>query len=216
MVPTTEAGLEAGDITPKYPINPEEAIWLAKAKKGDSAAFAKIVDAYQRPVFNLCYRMLADGGEAEDAAQESFIRAYMKLSSYDPERKFSSWLFSIASHYCIDRIRKRRMQMVSWDDLPPWRWLPTDDAPQPEEAMLEVEASKEIRALLNSLAPDYRAAVILKYWYDMPYEDIAQALDSTVSAIKSKLFRARKMMAGVATGSNSTLMSANGVALAPP
>lgn len=199
--------------TSKYPINPEEATWVAQAKKGDGAAFAKIVEVYQRPIYNLCYRMLGDSGEAEDSAQEAFIRAYMKLASYDTDRKFSSWLFSIASHYCIDRLRKRRMQLVSWEELPPWRWLPTDDAPQPEEAMLEVEATKEIHALLDTLAPDYRAAVILKYWHNMPYEEIAQTLDTSVSAIKSKLFRARKMMANSAKQSDVSMMS-NGMVIA--
>jgi RNA polymerase sigma-70 factor (ECF subfamily) len=198
----------------KYPPNPEEAEWIARARRGDKAAFANIVEAYQRPIYNLCYRMLGDAGEAEDAAQEAFIRVFLKLDSYDPKRKFSSWLFSIASHYAIDRLRKRRIQWVSWEELPPWRWLPADNALQPEETILEVEATQEIRVLLDTLPPDYRAAVILKYWYDMPYEEIAETLNTTVSAIKSKLFRARKMMANTARQKQGNLMTSRGIALA--
>lgn len=194
--------------------SPEEAKWVAQAKAGDSAAFARIVEVYQRPIFNLCYRILGDVAEAEDAAQEAFIRAFLKLHSYDESRKFSSWLFSIASHYCIDKLRKRRMQWISWEELPPWRWLPSDDKPQPEEAMVEVETTQELYGLLNTLPPDYRAAVVLKYWHDMPYEEIAEALDTTVSAIKSRLFRARKMMAEAARQKTEHQLATADIALA--
>jgi len=195
--------------------SPEEAIWLAQAKRGDSAAFTQIVEAYQRPIFNLCYRMLDDPAEAEDAAQEVFIRAFLKLQSYDETRKFSSWLFSIASHYCIDRLRQRRLQWLSWDDLPSWRWLQGDDKSQPEEALVEDETTQELHAILNTLPPDYRAAVVLKYWHDLPYEEIADALETTVSAVKSRLFRARKMMADAAyQNMDRQLTAAGSIALA--
>ena len=194
--------------------NPDEAQWVAKAKRGDRVAFAKIVEAYQGPIYNLCYRMLGDRTEAEDAAQEAFIKVFLKLDSYDESRKFSSWLFSIASHYCIDRLRKRRVQLVSWDELPPWRWSPSDGKPQPEEAMVQVETSQEIRDLIEALPPEYRAAVVLKYWHEMPYEEIAKTLDTTVSAIKSRLFRARKMMATAASQAREKQLAASGMALA--
>jgi RNA polymerase sigma-70 factor (ECF subfamily) len=183
------------------PISPEtqaqEQAWALAAQKGDSAAFFNIVDVYQQPVYNLCYRMLGDAAEAEDGAQETFLRAYTKLHTYNPARKFSSWLFSIASHYCIDRLRRRRYQIISWDDLPPWRWLPANE-PQPEEVTLKREADERLRRLLDALPADYRAATILRYWHDMSYDEIAETLDTTVSAIKSRLFRARQMLAQAA------------------
>ncbi len=173
----------------------EETLWIARARQGDQTAFTRLVDAYQRPVINVCYRMLGNYVEAEDAAQEVFIRAYLKLDTYDTNRKFSSWLFSIASHHCIDRLRKQRMKLVSWDDLPPWNWVSAKESEQPESVLLEDETTRELHALLNTLPPDYRAAVVLKYWHEMSYDEIAETLETTVSAIKSKLFRARKMMA---------------------
>ncbi len=175
-------------------MNDDEKRWVARARQGDDDAFTQLVELYQRPVFNLCYRMLGDPVEAEDAAQETFIRAYTRLASYDPNRKFSSWLLAIASHYCIDRLRRRRFNLVSWDDLPPWRWLP-DPHPQPEEVTLRHESQRHVRELLDTLPPDYKAAVILRYWYDLSYQEIAETLDSTLPAIKSRLFRARQMMA---------------------
>jgi len=175
----------------------EERNWIACALQGDDDAFGQLVEAYQRPVFSLCYRMLGSPTESEDAAQETFIRAYTRLSSYDANRKFSSWLLAIASHYCIDQLRRRRFRLVSWDDLPPWSWLP-DPAPQPEEVTLNREAKHQVRALLESLPPDYKAAMILRYWHELSYEEIARVLDTTVSAIKSRLFRGRQMMAASA------------------
>jgi RNA polymerase sigma-70 factor (ECF subfamily) len=187
----------AAEPVTRQKISPElqaqERAWARAAQRGDSAAFMHIVDAYQRPVYNLCYRMLGDSAEAEDAAQETFLRVYTKLNTYNHDRKFSSWLLAIASHYCIDRLRQRRYQMVSWDDLPPWRWLPSTD-PEPEEATLTHEAHDSLRQLLDTLPSDYRAAVILRYWHEMSYDEIAETLETTVSAIKSRLFRARQMM----------------------
>ncbi|MBN1219811.1 MAG: sigma-70 family RNA polymerase sigma factor [Anaerolineae bacterium] len=171
----------------------QEQTWARAAQKGDQTAFMHIVDAYQRPVYNLCRRMLGDAVQAEDAAQETFLRVYTKIDTYRHDRRFSSWLLSIASHYCIDQLRRRRYQMVSWDDLPPWRWLPGND-PEPEEAALTREAHDSLHDLLNDLPPDYRVAVILRYWHDMAYEEIAETLDTSVSAVKSRLFRARQMM----------------------
>jgi RNA polymerase sigma-70 factor (ECF subfamily) len=171
----------------------DETIWVMHARHGDEGAFSQLVEAYQRPVFNLCYRMLGDAAEAEDAAQETFIRAYTRLASYDPSRKFSSWILAIASHYCIDRLRQRRMGLVAWDDLPPGSWL-SDVQAKPEEVVLNRETQRQVRELLNDLPPDYRAVVALRYWHELSYEEIAETLHTTVPAIKSRLFRARQMM----------------------
>jgi RNA polymerase sigma-70 factor (ECF subfamily) len=173
--------------------------WITLAKNGSRVAFNHIVEKYQQPIYNLCYRMLNNGNDAEDAAQEVFMRAYLKLDSYAETHKFSTWLFSIASHYCIDRLRKKRFQLVSWDDLAPWYPFPSQDSAQPEGTLLKAEADREVRVLLDALSPDYRTIVILKYWHTMSCQEIAQTLGTTVSAIKSKLFRARRMMAAQIT-----------------
>lgn len=154
-----------------------------------------LVERHQRAVFNLTYRMLGEAREAEDAAQEAFLRAYQHIDRYDAERPFKTWLLSIASNYCIDRIRKRRLTWLSLDEpLAPHPAL-NSGAPQPEEAAIGGERDAAVHALLNGLAPDYRAAVILRYWYDMSYAEIAEMLDTTESAIKSRLFRARQTLA---------------------
>lgn len=179
----------------KYPNDPDQTRWISEAKKGDRAAFCRLVEKYQRPVYNLCYQMLGDGHEAEDATQEVFVRAFVKLATYDDQRQFSTWLFSIASHYCIDRWKKRRLRFVSWDDLAPWQQVLAEHHSQPEQAILTRETSEQVRHLLKRLQVDDRAVIILRYWYAMSYQEIAKTLDLSPSAVKSRLFRARQKMA---------------------
>jgi RNA polymerase sigma-70 factor (ECF subfamily) len=170
----------------------EEKAWIQRAQAGDQEAFACLVEAYQIAVYNLAYRMLGNAVEAEDAAQETFIRVYTRLDTYDPARKFSSWILSIASHYCIDRLRQRRPGWLSLDELPPWRWLTSSS--RPEETVIRGEERDEVRQLLDQLPPHYRATVILRYWYDLSYQEIAEAMETTESAVKSTLYRARRML----------------------
>ncbi len=169
--------------------------WVEAAIKGDQDAFTELVYTYQDSVFNLCYRMLSDRAEAEDASQEAFLRAYLNLQRYDPSRSFKTWVLSIASNHCIDRLRRRRMQWLSIDEPLPPNIILASDEPEPEEAALFKERSGAVQALLDNLSPDYRAAVVLRYWYDYSYTEIADILDTTESAIKSRLFRARQMLA---------------------
>lgn len=178
----------------------QEQAWLDQARDGNKEAFSRLVEAYQTPVYNLAYRMLGNRGEAEEAAQEAFLRAYSRLHRYDPAYKFSTWMLSIASNYCIDILRKRRITWLSLDEPLPAEFAPqlSSSRPDPERALEHAEIEDQVRALLDELQPDYRAAVILRYWYELSYEEIAETMDTTVSAIKSRLFRARKMLAAAA------------------
>lgn len=173
----------------------QERHWIEAARQGDRDAFGRLVQAYQKPVYNLTYRMLGNAEEAEDAAQEVFLRAYRKLDTFDPGRKFSTWLLSIASHYCIDRLRRRRLKWLSLEDERLPSSVLASHQPGPERRVMQNEQQAQIQALLDTLSADYRAAVVLHYWYDLSYEEIAETTGSTVSAIKSRLFRARRMLA---------------------
>jgi RNA polymerase sigma-70 factor (ECF subfamily) len=173
----------------------QERAWIEQALQGDRVAFGQLVRAYERPVYNLTYRMLGDPAEAEDAAQETFLRAFTKLATYQPSRKFVNWLLSIASHHCIDRLRRRnRAPQLSLDGPLPPIWL-ASDAPQPEQVMDKKQAREQVRQVLETLPPDYRAAIVLRYWYNLSYQEIAGVMETTESAIKSRLHRARRMMA---------------------
>lgn len=170
--------------------------WVSAALKGDQAAFGQLVEEYQRAVFNLAYRMLGDPEEAEDAAQEAFLRAYANLARYDPKRSFKTWLLSITSNHCIDRLRKRRLTWLSIEEegMAPHPALVSSE-PGPEAAYLDAERSQSMQDLLSQIPPEYRVVVVLRYWYDMSYVEIAETLETTESAIKSRLFRARQAIA---------------------
>jgi RNA polymerase sigma-70 factor, ECF subfamily len=174
-----------------------ETEWIRLAMQGDQDAFGRLVTVYQTPVYNLTYRMLGNSTEAEDAAQEAFLRAYTHLRRYDPNRSFKTWLLSIASHYCIDRLRRRRIN-----------WMPLEDeiaeadglapnSPNPVAVTIQHEREQDIQQKLECLAPMDRAAITLRYWYDCSYEEIADTLGLTVSAVKSRLHRSRRTMAAM-------------------
>ena len=175
----------------------DESEWIQLSCQGNQAAFGHLVEAYQATVYNLAYRMLGNRAEAEDAAQETFIRAYIHLGRYDFNRSFRTWPLSIASHYCIDRLRRQR---IDWLPLEEELAAPTSiqlssASPNPMALMMQRERDELIQHMLASLSPTDRAAITLCYWYDCSYEEIAEVLSLSVSAVKSRLYRARRALA---------------------
>jgi len=178
-------------------VNDENA-WIFQAQQGSDEAFTQLVETYQKPVYNLCYRMLGEPEAAEDAAQETFLRAYQNLHRYDNSRPFGTWILSIAAHYCIDRLRKRRFSVFSMDaedeDGTSFE-IPDPAAPNPEAETAKQEDRDRLHLLLKDLDDTDRAAVIMRYWYDYSEVEIAQSLSLTVSAVKSRLHRSRRALA---------------------
>ncbi|MBV6396688.1 MAG: ECF RNA polymerase sigma factor SigW [Anaerolineales bacterium] len=172
----------------------EEQTWVAQAQRGDDFAFTQLVETYQKPVYNLCYRMLGEPESAEDAAQETFLRAFQHLDRYDLKRPFATWLLSIAAHYCIDRLRRRKFSMFSMDeedDEGNAFELPDASAPNPERESARREDHERLHNLLSTLDETDRAAIVMRYWNDASEIEIAESLGLTVSAVKSRLHRAR-------------------------
>lgn len=178
----------------------EEQAWILQAQQGSDEAFTRLVETYQTPVFNLCYRMLGEPELAEDAAQETFLRTYQHLHRYDQKRPFATWLLSIAAHYCIDRLRRRKFSMFSMDaedeDGNTFE-LPDPDSPNPEVESIKGQTRDRVHSMLKDLDETDRAAIIMRYWYDYSEIEIAESLRLTVSAVKSRLHRARKELAGL-------------------
>ena len=178
----------------------DELTWVIQAQQGNDEAFTKLVEEHQTHVYNLCYRMLGEPEAAEDAAQESFLRAYQNLHRYDQSRPFATWLLSIAAHYCIDRLRRRKLSIFSIDEE-------NDDgstyevadpaSPDPEAESVKREDRDRLHILLKDLDDTDRAAVIMRYWYDYSEVEIAESLKLTVSAVKSRLHRSRRALAGI-------------------
>ena len=176
--------------------------WIEKARHGDDEAFTMLVNTYQTPVYNLCYRMLGESTAAEDAAQETFWRAYQNLKRYDPQRSFATWLLSIAAHYCIDQQRKQKVGIFELDEYTDFD-LPGPGIPNPETEAIDNDEDEALHRMINELNPPDRAAVILKYWYGCSEEEISQILSLTVSAVKSRLHRARRQMAAAIASKQS-------------
>ncbi len=175
-----------------------EKTWVIQAQHGSDEAFTRLVEAYQTHVYNLCYRMLGEPQAAEDAAQETFLRAYQHLHRYDEKRPFATWLLSIAAHYCIDRMRRRKFLSSSLDDEEHGGFeLPDVDAPNPEAEAVRGEQRERMQTVLARLDAVDRAAIVLRYWQDSSEVEIAETLNLTVSAVKSRLHRARRELAGM-------------------
>ena len=167
---------------------------IASAMDGNEDAFAEIVEVCQSPVYNLCYRMLFDEMEAEEAAQETFWKAWTKIGSFDINRSFATWILSIAAHYCIDLQRKKKLPTTEIDET--MEEIIPENSPLPERLVIQGEDEKQLQKILKMLNETDRAAIILRYWYDFSDKEIAERLSISESAVKSRLFRARKQLAG--------------------
>jgi RNA polymerase sigma-70 factor, ECF subfamily len=169
----------------------EEIRWIEQTLGGDRDAFGQLMHRYAGAVYNLAYRMLGSAEEAEDASQEIFLRAYTRLSSFDRARRFSTWLLSIGSNYCIDRLRRRRYTWMTLDDVA--FTLPSTER-GPERSALDQERRAAVQRALQRLPENYRLVTVLRYWQDLSYDEIARVTGLTESAIKTRLHRARHML----------------------
>jgi RNA polymerase sigma-70 factor (ECF subfamily) len=172
----------------------DETLLVKQAQEGSDDAFGRLVEAYQSQVYNLAYRMLRQRQEAEDAAQETFLRAFRRLSTYTAGQRFGSWLLSIAAHYCVDQLRRRRFLWLSLDDVPFIGSL-VSRAPQPESAALASEQRDEVAVLLQCLPSRYRLVTVLRYMHDLSIAEIAAIVGSTEGTVKTQLSRSRDLLA---------------------
>jgi RNA polymerase sigma-70 factor (ECF subfamily) len=169
----------------------QDRISVQAALRGDQTAFGDLVTRYQSAVYNMAYRMLGDPTEAEDAAQEVFVRAWNQLHTFQLDRRFSTWLLSIASHHCIDVLRRRR-PTAPLDDV---ALYVESEEPAPDEIALQGEQRDIVKRLLNTLPDKYRSVTVLRYYNDLSYDEIARLTGLTESAVKTQLHRARRMLA---------------------
>ena len=161
---------------------------VARALDGDKAAFTALVERYRQPVHALAKRMLHQPADAEDAAQETFVRAYVRLASFRPGSNFRAWLLAITAHWCIDQLR--RHQPASLDAYPS---LDTRDD-SPEVQALRAERRREVRRQIAALPEHYRRVLELRYWQDLTYAEVGDALAEPPSTVRMRLFRAHRLM----------------------
>jgi RNA polymerase sigma-70 factor (ECF subfamily) len=168
---------------------------MLRVRDGDSAIFALLLERHRGPVIHFLYRMVQNQAVAEELAQEAFLRVYRSRGSYEPSAKFSTWLFRIATRLALNAIRDGRYEKSqrSLADDPDKEGAPRqfpDDAPTAEQTLVQRARLVEIRAAIEALPDKQRAAVLMHKYEEMDYSQIAAALETSESAVKSLLFRA--------------------------
>lgn len=163
---------------------------MQQVARGDHGAYAKLVDRHLRHAVTLAWRVLFDRADAEEVAQEAFLRVWQHAARWQPDgsASFRTWLNRIVVNLCIDR--KRRPGMAALDDQPE----PVDPQPGPYEARLNAETSDRVAAALQRLPERQRAAILLCYWEGESNIAAAEALGITVGALESLLVRAKRAM----------------------
>src|SRR6201988_1800417 len=178
---------------------------VARAAKGDEAAFRELVRRYERPVFSLLYRMVRDRALAEDLAQETFIKVLNGIKSYRPAFKFSSWIFKIANNAAIDHLRRKNIDTLSLDGAPsaetPEQMRATslqlgDRAESPLDEVENRELGTAIERAIGRLRPEYKSCILLRHVEGYSYEEIAETLDLPLGTVKTYIHRARNELRG--------------------
>ena len=176
----------------------DEQTLVQRAAEGDSAAFETLVERYQQQVYNLALRMVSSHADAQDLAQEAFIRAWRALPSFHRTAQFSTWLYRLTSNICIDflRAQKRRkvvsLTMLQDDEDKQWE-LPDGD-PLPEQRMIDREEREALGRAFRALDPDYRQVLTLRIVNGCSYQEIGEILNLPEGTVKSRLSRARDQL----------------------
>lgn len=178
-----------------------DAILMSCVKRGDTAAFAELVDRYKQPIINFLTRMLGDETEAEDIAQAVFVQVYRSAPRYRESAKFSTWLYTIARNFCLNELRRRARHPAEplesaqpGQEKPPAQQFADARATAPAAALLQAELEEKIEQALAELPPNQRMAILLCRDQQLSYEEIAVILGCSLSATKSLIFRAREAL----------------------
>ena len=173
---------------------------MDRIAKGDHEAFEILVNRHQASILNLIYRFIGDRTQAKDLAQEVFLQVWQAAKNYEPKAKFTTWIYRIATNLCLNELKSaRRKKWVSFfrshedNEYSMEQSLP-DDSPSAEDLLLIRERSRQISDALQSLPANQRMALVLKRYDDMSYQEIAQILGCSVSAVESLLVRAKRTL----------------------
>ncbi|MBL7130253.1 MAG: sigma-70 family RNA polymerase sigma factor [Candidatus Omnitrophica bacterium] len=173
---------------------------MLKFQQGDKFAFEELLDKYQKPVINFIYRMIQNKDEADDLAQDVFIRVYNSAKTYRPTAKFSTWIYTIARNICLNELRKKERRNISLDQGIPTqegelkREIASPEGSSPYEDASKHELQELVKEAIESLPVNQRMAVVLRRYQLLSYEEIAKTMDCSVSAVKSLLNRAKESL----------------------
>jgi RNA polymerase sigma-70 factor (ECF subfamily) len=173
------------------------------ARNGDRKAFVEIVTRYQKKIMKLGFRMLNQRQEAEDVAQETFLKVYNNLARYDGKFKFSTWIYRIATNICIDRLRRRKEQMsldIDQQDrhfesrLQEIEGKTSFTWQSPESQLILSELQDQVQRAVQQLPDKYRLAIVLRYMQELSLQEISEVLDLPVSTVKTRIHRGREVL----------------------
>ena len=186
--------VETGRQGGKIEVRVDDRVLVQRAQRGDQDAFAALVTRHQRYVYNLAYRLLRDTNEAEDLAQEAFLRVWKGLSAFRGGAKFTTWLYRIVTNLCYNRLNKLRRQLldVSVDEYNPA--LSLSPAKEPPAVLEAAEKNAFLHQQVAALPAKYQLVISLFYLQGFSYQEMAQVLDLPLGTVKTHLFRARKRL----------------------
>ena len=169
-------------------MSPDDPALIDAFRNGDEFAFVALYDRYKGPVYGYCAKMLLDRTAAEDMLQETFARAYEHRERLLSSTSFKAWVFTIARNQCLNALRKRGREVAFADDAPE----PPAPGPTPFANLLKSEQAALVDRTLAGLSPSYREVVVLREYQNLSYDEIAAVTRTTVSSVKSRLFKARR------------------------
>lgn len=155
---------------------------------GNNDAFAELITRYKRLIYSVAYKFTKENEEADDMAQEAFIKIYRSLSKYNDKYKFSTWCVKVATNVCLDHVRRRKLNCVSLEEVENFSATDTDS---PEEYYLRKEKYQVLQDAIDSLPEIYREPIVMYHQKGMSYKEIAEDLGKPMSIIKNRIFRAR-------------------------
>lgn len=183
----------------------EEKRLLDKAQKGDMSAFEDLVKAHEGFVYSIAYKMLGNAQDAEDAAQETFIKPYISLAGFRGESKFSVWLYRLASNVCIDMLRRKKDTVslsIGDEDEETTLDIP-DHRFQPETLLEKKELREAVQEGLTQLPETFRTPLMMREIGGQSYEEIATVLALDIGTVKSRIFRGRKKLCRILTSTGN-------------
>jgi RNA polymerase sigma-70 factor (ECF subfamily) len=175
--------------------SPEVLALVRAARAGDAGAFRQLVEAYMRPIYALGRRLLSDHDDADDLAQETFVRAYQALGRYDERYGFHAWLRTIATRLALNEIAKRRRRRTEGGELfEAAAETRAEAAPGPDAELEAGEMRERLQAALASLPEEFRTALVLRTHEGLSYEEIAHTLGVPIGTVMSRIHRARCLL----------------------
>jgi len=167
----------------------DDRVLVARCLAGDQRAFEHLVDRYQRVLFTVAVRTAGDYGEAQDATQNAFVKAYFKLDTFDPAQRFFSWIYRILVNECLNARRTRRALEPLTPELA--------SSANPADLLESADRKRRVQAAILALPAVYREAIVLRHFAELSYDEIADALGVPAKTVKSRLYTARQQLAGM-------------------